>query len=276
VIALSWTAMNGCTGKCSQPSENEVAETLMSYLVDATKRVISPLFPERWKRYVKGELFHVPDTESSLRRMKRLGFNPAVAIDVGAYVGDWTRSFKQIFPESRVLMIEPQASATAALCNAKSELHNLELRVALLGARAEASVGFYESETASSVLAEARNRRPPTTHMPMTTLDAITEGGPFARPDLIKLDVQGYEIEVMRGGAHALESVEAVLMEVNLLRLHDGAPLFHDSAEYMGKRGFQVYDLCSLIRRPYDGAVWQADVIFIRNSSPLVFSNRWS
>ena len=126
------------------------------------------------------------------------------------------------------------------------------------------------------MLTEAANRRQPTTHMPMTTLDAITEDGPFAHPTFIKLDVQGYELEVLRGGARSLESAEAVLMEVNLLRLHEGAPLFHESAEYMGKRGFQLYDLCSLIRRPFDGAVWQADVIFLRNSSPLVSSNRWS
>lgn len=248
----------------------------MSYLVDVSKRVISPLLPEKWKRYVKEEFFQVPDTESSLRRMKRLGFDPAVAIDVGAYVGDWTRSFKRIFPEAQVLMIEPQASKTEVLSRAKSELRDVELRVALLGAKAEASVGFCESETASSVLTEAGNRRPSTTYLPMTTLDTITDGGPFARPNFIKLDVQGYEIEVLCGGVRTLESAEAVLMEVNLLRLHGGAPLFHESAEYMGKRGFQVYDLCSLIRRPYDGAVWQADVVFIRSSSPLIRSNRWS
>src|SRR5579863_6266541 len=106
----------------------------MSYLVDATKR----LFPERWKRYVKGEVFHVPDTESSLRRMKRLGFHPVVTIDIGAYVGDWTRSFRRIFPDSLVLMIEPQASKTATLLKVKSQLRNVELRIALLGARAEA------------------------------------------------------------------------------------------------------------------------------------------
>jgi FkbM family methyltransferase len=248
----------------------------MSHLVEVAKRVMSPLFPEKWKRYIKGEFFQVPDTETSLRRIKRLGFNPAVAIDVGAYVGHWTRSFKQIFPDAQVLMIEPQASKTSALSKVRSELPNLELRVALLGAKTETSVGFCESETASSVLTEAGIRRPPTTHMAMTTLDAITEGGPFARPNFIKLDVQGYEIEVLRGSARTLELAEAVLMEVNLLRLHEGAPLFHESAEYMGKRGFQVYDLCSLIRRPYDGAVWQADVIFVRNSSPLISSNRWS
>jgi hypothetical protein len=110
----------------------------------------------------------------------------------------------------------------------------------------------------------------------MTTLDAITEGSAFARPDFIKLDVQGYEIEVLRGGVRALESAEVVLMEVNLLGLYEGVPLFHESADYMGKQGFQVYELGSLIRRPYDGALWQADVIFVRNSSPLLSSKRWS
>lgn len=247
----------------------------MSYLVNVTKRIISPLFPEKWKRYIKRELFQVPETESSLRRMKRLGFNPAVAIDVGAYVGEWTRSFKGIFPDAQMLMIEPQASKMAQLSRVKSELRNVEVRVALLGATVGASVGFCESETASSVLMEAENRRPPTTYMPMTILDAITENGPFARPDFIKLDVQGYEIEVLRGGTRTLESVEAVLLEVNLLRLHEGAPLFHESAEYLGKQGFQVYDICGFMRRPYDGALWQADVIFVRHSSPLLASKRW-
>jgi len=248
----------------------------MSSLPNIVKRLIAPLLSERSKRYIKTELFQVPDIESSLLRMRRLKFNPAVAIDVGAYVGDWTRCFKRIFPEARVLMVEPQTLKTPALSRVASELPDVELRVALLGARGEASVAFCESETASSVLAEMANSRPPTTHLPMTTLDAITEGGPFGHPDFIKLDVQGYELEVLRGGARALDSAEAVLMEVNLLQLHEGAPLFHEAAEYMGKRGFQVYDLCSLIRRPFDGAVWQADVIFVRNSSPLVSSNRWS
>jgi FkbM family methyltransferase len=248
---------------------------VMPFVRDAARRVISPLLPERWKRYIKAELFQVPETESSLRRMKRLGFNPLVAIDVGGYVGDWTRSFKQVFPESRVLMIEPQASKTAVLAKVAAELPNVEVTSALLGSRVEANVGFRESEMASSVLEESENRRPPTTYLPMTTLDAITEGTPFTKPNFIKLDVQGYEIEVLRGGGRTLESAEAVLMEVNLLGLHEGVPLFHESAEYMGKQGFQVYDLCSLIRRPYDGALWQADVIFVRSCSPLLSSKRW-
>jgi FkbM family methyltransferase len=248
----------------------------MSDLPKMAKRVVAPLLSEKGKRYLKTKLFQVPDTESTLLRMKRLGFDPGVAIDVGAYVGDWTHSFKQIFPESHILMIEPQAAKAAVLAKVKSELPDVDLRMVLLGAREEASVGFRESETASSVLAETSNSRPPTAHIPMTTLDAVTANSLFARPNFIKIDVQGYELEVLRGGERTLESAEAVLMELNLLRLHEGAPLFHESAEFMGNHGFQVYDICSLIRRPYDGAVWQSDVMFIRSSSPLIASKRWS
>jgi FkbM family methyltransferase len=253
-----------------------VKRAVTSCLADFAKRVVAPFLSEKSKRRIKAELFQVPDIEYSLIRMKRLGFRPSVAIDVGAYVGDWTRIFKRVFPDASVLMIEPQQSKIPALTRVTSELSNVELRSALLGGEPQASVGFCESETASSVLTEAANRLPPTTHMEMTTLDVMTQDGLFARPDFIKLDVQGYEIEVLRGAVRTLESTEAVLVEVNLLRLHQGAPLFHESAEYMGQCGFQVYDVCSLIRRPFDGAIWQADVIFVRSSSLLVASNRWS
>lgn len=248
----------------------------MSNLAQVAKRVIAPFLSEKTKRNLKTQFFEVPDAENTLLRMKRLGFDPAVTIDVGAYVGDWTRSFKRIFPESAILMIEPQAAKATVLSKVKSELPNVDLHMVLLGAREEESVGFCESETASSVLQESANRHPPTANMSMTTLDAITAKTPFARPNFIKVDVQGYELEVLRGGERTLESAEAVLIELNLLQLHEGAPLFHESAEFMGNHGFQVYDICSLIRRPYDGAVWQSDVMFIRSSSPLIASNRWS
>jgi hypothetical protein len=44
--------------------------------------------------------------------------------------------------------------------------------------------------------------------------------------------------------------------------------------QFMSERGFQVYDICTFFRRPYDCAL--RDVIFVRSSSPLVASKRWA
>lgn len=81
-----------------------------------TMRRISALVPDQRKRHLKTELFEAPDTEALLRRMQRLGFNPAVVIDVGAYIGEWARDLKRISPSARILMVEPQPGHLDRLC----------------------------------------------------------------------------------------------------------------------------------------------------------------
>jgi hypothetical protein len=65
-------------------------------------------------------------------------------------------------------------------------------------------------------------------------------------------------------------------MEVNLIGILEDAPLFHEADQFMSDRGFQVCDICAFFRRPYDGTLWQVDVIFVRSSSPLVACKRWA
>jgi FkbM family methyltransferase len=215
-------------------------------------RRVSALIPDQWKRHVKTALFEAPDPEeASLRRMKRLGFDPAVVIDLGAYIGEWTRSFKRIFPSARVLMVEPQPGHIDRLRAVTAAFNGVEVAPVLLGAQERGNVPFHMYESASSVLIEsARPNVVSTISVPMTTLDKFTANTVFARPDFLKLDVQGYELEVLRGGELALASAEAVLMEVNLLGILDGAPLFHEATQFMSERGFQVYDICTFFRRP--------------------------
>jgi FkbM family methyltransferase len=218
----------------------------------------------------------VPDTEACLAAMKRRGFNPKTAIDVGAYSGEWTVSLLQLFPQTPVLMIEPQPAKKQRL-EALTQLHNgVKLAPVLLGSAAASDVTFYQADTGSSVLPDPGNSSAQSTAMTMATLDAVTQGTYFERPDFLKLDVQGYEIEVLKGAERVLESVEAVMMEVNLIAINQGAPLVHEAVAYMAARGFRVYDICAFFRRPYDNALWQMDMIFVRATSPLMASTRWA
>jgi FkbM family methyltransferase len=237
---------------------------------------VKALFPETIKRELRCSL-PIPDTEACLARMQRNGFQPKLVVDVGAYVGDWTRMCRRIFPDASILMIEPQAATQSALQQIAAQGESIELARALLGKVHNSQIPFYEAQSGSSVLTEwEREGQQPTTTIDMTTLDAVTADTAFAMPDLLKLDVQGYELEILKGAERVLASAEAVLLEVNFIDIHSGAPLFHEVVQFMAEHEFRLYDIGTFFRRPYDAALWQADAVFVKFASPLVSSKRWN
>jgi FkbM family methyltransferase len=235
---------------------------------------LNHLLPEFAKQRLKARL-GAPTLEISLMRMKQSGFNSQIVIDVGAYTGEWTTTFKSIFPTAKVLMFEPQKSKQSKLSALADSDPGISFQSKLLGASSLERVKFYESETTSSVLTETTKSEQAATWLSMTTLDEATQNTEFAHPDFLKLDVQGYELEVLKGGTQALAAAQAVLMEVNLLEVIEGAPLFHETVAFMAARDFRVYDICSFIRRPCDAALWQMDVVFVKESSPLLAYKGW-
>ena len=65
-------------------------------------------------------------------------------------------------------------------------------------------------------------------------------------------------------------------MEVALLPYNTGAPLLPEVMAFMDKRGFTPYDNCGQIRRVSDRALFQSDMIFVRNESELRGHRRFS
>lgn len=203
--------------------------------------------------------------------MRALGFRPTTIVDVGAYHGHWARSAKEIFPEASILMIEAQESKERYLRELQGAHPNsMFYKLALLGAEDQVSMNFYEMETGSSVFYEQSNVDRLLVEKKMAALDSVLQEFGWDTVDLIKLDVQGYELEVLKGGAKALEGAGAVLLEVSILGFIKNAPLLHNVVEFMKERGFMAYDICSFIRRPLDNALCQTDLIFVKETSPLL------
>jgi FkbM family methyltransferase len=240
------------------------------------RELITSLMPPGVKSRLKGFL-HIPDMEFSLGRLSRVGFRPRATIDVGANAGDWSRMCRRVFPDTKILAIEPQTRCEPSLRQMAHELGGVTIAQILVGARAAAAVPFYQQEFTgiSSVLREPEAPAVATVPKDMVTLDELIASEEFPQPGLIKLDVQGYELEVLRGGSQALAGAEVVLMEVNLLPIYEGAPLLHETIAFMTDGGFRAYDFCSAMRRPLDDALFQTDMLFVRHDSPIIASKRW-
>jgi hypothetical protein len=122
-------------------------------------------------------------------------------------------------------------------------------------------------ESGSSVLEERSGVERKPVKLKQRTLDLVTQD--LAGADLIKIDVQGYELEVLRGGKETLAKAQAVLIELSLIEVNAGAPLLDEALSFMRAAGFVAYDILEIHRRPLDGAMNQIDVLFVREESPL-------
>jgi len=228
------------------------------------------VLPYAWKRRLSAHLGG-PDVRWSLLQLPRFGFIPKHIMDVGAFKGDWTRVCFEVFPEATITCIEPQDAPQEELRNLASRHSNINVIQTLLGRSVGNSVPFEEKGSGSSVLMNSNGG----TKKPMTTIDALIEQGHCQPPELLKLDVQGYEIEVLEGYTHDFDACKVIQCEINLLPIVQGAPLLHEIVNYLYSREFVMFDVDELIRAPSDGAVWQIDALFCRTDSPLRRERVW-
>jgi hypothetical protein len=83
------------------------------------------------------------------------------------------------------------------------------------------------------------------------------------------MDVQGFELEVLKGASETLRRTEVILSEISLIPYNAGAPLMHEVVGYLADREFLPFDICGGWRRESDGALAQTDLIFVRRESAL-------
>jgi FkbM family methyltransferase len=213
----------------------------------------------------------------SLANLSEAGFKPDGIVDVGANVGKWTSVAAEIFPDAKIHMIEAQPALAADLNAVSARLgERASFGITLLGAKPREAVPFYMLNTGSSVFEEVTNLKKEVVRLPMVRLDDVPEVAALPRPLLLKLDVQGYELEVLKGADATLADVEVVLMEVALLPYNKGAPLMPEVIAFMNARGFVPYDICGQHRRVSDRALFQIDMIFAKCDSTLRTHRRFS
>jgi hypothetical protein len=143
----------------------------------------------------------------------------------------------------------------------------------VLGPEDKREVVFHIVGAGSGVLPELTTFPKNQLKLPMGTLDDLVERSARCRVAdstvLMKLDVQGFEVEVLRGGSKVLQTAELVILETSLLPYNEGGVLFSEVVQYMANNGLAVYDFCGQFRRQTDNTLFQTDVAFARFDSEL-------
>ena len=235
-------------------------------------RYFKELFPHEFRQRLKRVLFAHQDMNARLLNLRRANFSPSGVVDGGAYQGDWTRTLWTVWPDCPSLMIEPLPSQFQVLSSLAAKTNGSAVAPKAVGSK-RGEVLFRLGETNSSIVSDGA--REGTIKVECTTLDDLLDEISGFKPDMLKLDLQGHELEALAGAERHLKQFEVIILEVSVLRIGE-VPVFSEVDRFMEARGYRLYDVLPQYYRPLDGALWQMDVFYVRDDSALIASRNWN
>ncbi len=197
-------------------------------------------------------------------------------LDIGANTGQFASRMRTVLPEARIYSFEPLADCYAKLQERFAGDDRFTGYNCALG-EAEGSAVIHRSahSPSSSLLPMAELHRTQYPHTAETRDETITvrtldglAGELSLEPNvLIKVDVQGFEDRVIRGGQATFAQARVLLMEISFQELYEGQSLFDGVYDLLGPMGFAFHGFHRQAQRPLDGAVLFADAIFLARGS---------
>lgn len=199
---------------------------------------------------------------NALQKLKSFGFEPKNILDIGANKGKWTLEIKKkVFPKAEYTLIEAIDYEELDKLSVKHD--NINYKNILLD-EIEHFVTWYEKRnTGDSLFKENTGYFDDCKEIKRsaTTLDLVFNKNEVF--ELIKIDCQGAEIPILKGGNRLIQKSSVIILEVPFMGEYNiGAPNFYEHINYMENIGYRVFDIVELHR--VDNILIQIDIIFIK------------
>jgi FkbM family methyltransferase len=199
-----------------------------------------------------------------LEHYKRLGLAPATLIDVG--VGPGTAELYAGLRDAHLLLVEPLEEWRGHM-EAISTARATDIVLAAAGAKGgETRISVHPVLWNSSVLGTPRGEdtEQEWRTIPVVRLDNVVRDLALAGPYVLKIDVEGGELDVLAGATDLLAETDLVLLELSLFELVPGSAQFHEVVAWMHDHGFVLSEFYDGHNRLLDGSLAKIDGAFVR------------
>lgn len=202
-------------------------------------------------------------------------------LDIGANIGQFALAARAAFPDARLYSFEPLPDCFEQLQRNLVGTPSFQAFNCGLGSQ-EGELEFERSEFSASSsflrMASIHRREFPATvratkvKVAVRRLDDMAAALHLAEPMLAKIDVQGYEREVLRGGERLLRRAQTIILESSLETLYESQPLFNEVHQALVGLGFRYAGNFDQVSSPIDGRILQVDGIYQRQGPDEPFS----
>jgi len=178
----------------------------------------------------------------------KLNFNPRIIYDIGACVLQWTNSAKLVWPDSKYFLFDAMEESEELFIESGYDYH-----IGVLGDRDGKEVTFYKnvyspggnsyymenqeySINANNFFGKKENQF----KRNIETLDTICFNNKYPPPDLLKIDVQGCEIDILNGAKNTIKETKHLIVELQHVQYNIGAKMVSESIPIIESMGFKL------------------------------------
>lgn len=188
---------------------------------------------------------NTPNHQNYLKSIKeKYNFYPNVIYDIGAHLLTWSRLANNIWPDSKIIAFEAMDNVEFLY-----KEHNFEYSIGVFSDEDDKEVIFYQSNIspggnsyykeiswASDIYFGKDSERIVKT----TTIDTIVKQKNYPLPDMIKIDVQGSELDILKGMKNSLKNCKHIIVELQHINYNHGAPLNTESIPFIESLGYKL------------------------------------
>ena len=226
----------------------------------------------RWRNPVSTDYSPHPFLDGIARNLpsNRRGL---VMVDGGAHDGQMARRFMERFPGLKVYAFEPNADLFPRLQANLADVPGECRQLALANKTQTLKMYINDSPMTSSVLPRNENseryfdtvtQTKEVRELEATSLDDWFARSGLERVDIIKLDLQGYELEALKGAKRILaRGVACVYLEVNYVPFYEGSATFGEIDAFMRSRSYKLFNLYNTCTHLPVGHIGSGDALYV-------------
>ena len=198
--------------------------------------------------------------------------------DVGAHRGLTVKKYVESFPNALIHAFEPYEPLAAIIIEDQKGNSNVVVnKMGISDKDAELSFNINKDSGTNSVLKSKMtglnsDKQVETLQkitVPVTTLDGYAKKNHHDRVNILKMDIQGSELNALKGAAGLLKEkkIDIIFAETNFVEQYEGQALFHEILSFLGQYGYVIQDMYHPIYGK--GKLAWCDTLFVRDDLKL-------
>jgi len=202
-----------------------------------------------------------------------------VILDVGAHRGESVLFFKEIFPESRIYSFEPDPENFLLLKKTCSQIKHLKEECIAINKAVCEKVGdviFYRqgishlgglspiNKSSKDSLGYAKEASNLSISVESITLDQFAQEFAVSQVDILKIDVQGHEVDVLKGAQKILEKTLCCTVEVSFYDFYEQKSSLLLVEEEMKSAGMLLWDISKVSKNPKNFRTDWAELVYVK------------